>query len=481
MLMENQNKTTENQSQEINSQKKLNQDFISMIKSAEVFLKDLFDISQTTNQHETIERIKENIPMKGQTAWVLIFSIVIASIGLNVSSTAVVIGAMLVSPLMGPILGVGLSIGINDIDTLKKSFINLGVMVGLSLMTSFLFFSIPVFQDLTPELKARTYPDIRDVLIALSGGLALIIALSRHKEMTHTIAGIAIATALMPPLCTAGYGLAVGRLDYFGGAIFLFTINTIFIAIATFIIVKFLKFPVVKYLNSLRRKRIAQFASFVALMVLLPSTYMFYSLFVKNQFKNNAQHFIQHIEDKGVNLIGEANDESINYEKNEIKLLVFGETLSEEQIQLFKNDLPKFGLENTNLIFKQSNQDLEMKQKIDNLTELYLKNQGIINSREETIREKDDKIRFLEITLNKLNATNIAIDKIGTEVKINYPEVEKITFSNKITTNFKQIDTIPIITVKWNRNTSDVNTQHLKLSNWLKARLEFKKLLVLKE
>ncbi|MBS3992432.1 MAG: DUF389 domain-containing protein [Bacteroidetes bacterium] len=479
--MENQNKTTENQSQEINSQKKLNQDFISMIKSAEVFLKDLFDISQTTNQHETIERIKENIPMKGQTAWVLIFSIVIASIGLNVSSTAVVIGAMLVSPLMGPILGVGLSIGINDIDTLKKSFINLGVMVGLSLMTSFLFFSIPVFQDLTPELKARTYPDIRDVLIALSGGLALIIALSRHKEMTHTIAGIAIATALMPPLCTAGYGLAVGRLDYFGGAIFLFTINTIFIAIATFIIVKFLKFPVVKYLNSLRRKRIAQFASFVALMVLLPSTYMFYSLFVKNQFKNNAQHFIQHIEDKGVNLIGEANDESINYEKNEIKLLVFGETLSEEQIQLFKNDLPKFGLENTNLIFKQSNQDLEMKQKIDNLTELYLKNQGIINSREETIREKDDKIRFLEITLNKLNATNIAIDKIGTEVKINYPEVEKITFSNKITTNFKQIDTIPIITVKWNRNTSDVNTQHLKLSNWLKARLEFKKLLVLKE
>ncbi len=479
--MENQNKTTENQSQEINSQKKLNQDFIAMIKSAEVFLKDLFDISQTTNQQETIERIKENIPMKGQTAWVLIFSIVIASIGLNVSSTAVVIGAMLVSPLMGPILGVGLSIGINDIDTLKKSFINLGVMVGLSLMTSFLFFSIPVFQDLTPELKARTYPDIRDVLIALSGGLALIIALSRHKEMTHTIAGIAIATALMPPLCTAGYGLAVGRLDYFGGAIFLFTINTIFIAIATFIIVKFLKFPVVKYLNSVRRKRIAQFASFVALLVLLPSTYMFYSLFVKNQFKNNAQHFIQHIEEKGINIISEANDEFINYDKNEIKLLVFGETLSDEQIQAFKDDLPKFGLLNTNLILKQSNQDLEMKQKIDNLTELYVKNQGIITSREETIKEKDDKIRFLEITLNKLNATNIALDKIGTEVKINYPEVEKITFSNKISTNFKQIDTIPIITVKWNRNTSDVNTQHLKLSNWLKARLEFKKLLVLKE
>lgn len=479
--MENQNKSTENKTVEINSQKKLNQDFISMVKSAEVFLKDLFDISQTTNQQETIDRIKENIPMKGQTAWVLIFSIVIASIGLNVSSTAVVIGAMLVSPLMGPILGVGLSIGINDIDTLKKSLINLGVMVGLSLLTSFLFFSIPVFQDLTPELKARTYPDIRDVLIALSGGLALIIALSRHKEMTHTIAGIAIATALMPPLCTAGYGIAVGRLDYFGGAIFLFSINTIFIAIATFIIVKFLKFPVVKYLNSVRRKRIAQFASFVALMVLIPSTYMFYALFVENQFKINAKHFMDYIENKGVNLIGETDAESINYEKNEIKLIVFGETLSNDQINNFKADLPKFGLENTKLIIKQSNQDLEMKQKIDDLTNLYVKNQNIITSREESIREKDDKIRFLENTLNNINASQVAIDKIGTEVKINYPDVDKISYTNKIIFNFKRIDTIPIITINWNSSAKDVNSQHTRLSNWLKARLEFKKLQVLKE
>lgn len=479
--MENQDKKTVDQSSEINSQKKLSQDFISMIKSAEVFLKDLFDISQTTDQKETIDRIKENIPMKGQTAWVLIFSIVIASIGLNVSSTAVVIGAMLVSPLMGPILGVGLSIGINDIDTLKKSLINLGVMVGLSLMTSFLFFSIPVFQDVTPELKARTYPDIRDVLIALSGGLALIIALSRHKEMTHTIAGIAIATALMPPLCTAGFGLAIGRLDYFGGAIFLFSINTIFIAIATFLIVKFLKFPVVKYVNSIRRKRIAQAASFVALLVLLPSTYMFYTLFKENEFKNNAQHFIEFIEDKGVNLIGGKDEQSINYEKKEIKLIVFGETLSEEEITNLKANLPKYGLENINLILKQSNQDLEMKEKIQNLTELYVKNQDIITTREETIREKDERIRLLEFALNKINASQVNIEKIGNEVKINYPEVEKITFSNKITTNFKSIDTIPIVTVKWNRKSRDVNKQHLKLSNWLKARLEFKKLEVLKE
>ncbi|MDP3313029.1 DUF389 domain-containing protein [Lutibacter sp.] len=191
------------------------------------FLFELLDIRHDTDKQGTIEDIKENISMKGHTAWVLIFSILIASIGLNVSSTAVVIGAMLISPLMGPILGVGLSIGINDIDTLKRSLLNLGVMVGLSLMTSFLFFLIPLFRTETPELLARTAPDVRDVFIAIAGGLALIIALSRRSKQTNTIAGVAIATALMPPLCTAGYGLATGNLSYFGGAMFLFTINTL--------------------------------------------------------------------------------------------------------------------------------------------------------------------------------------------------------------------------------------------------------------
>ena len=478
---ENQSSEKSNANKELNSQKKFSQDFNSMITSSKEFLKELFDISETTDRKETIARVKESIPMKGQTAWVLIFSIIIASIGLNISSTAVVIGAMLVSPLMGPILGVGLSIGINDIDTLKRSLINLGVMVGLSLLTSFLFFSIPVFQDVTPELKARTYPDIRDVLIALSGGLALIVALSRNKEMTNTIAGIAIATALMPPLCTAGFGLATGRFDYFGGAIFLFSINTIFIAIATFIVVKFLRFPVVKYIDSARKKRIAQLASFIALLMLLPSIYMFYNLFTENQFKNNAAHFIQFVEEKGINLIGEEEEETVDFEKKEIKLVVFGETLSEDAIIDLKNSMSDFGLEETNLIIQQSNQDVEMKLQIQNLTELYTKNQNIIFSREETIREKDDRIRLLENALTKFYASQVAIDKIGTEVKINYPDVTTITFNNQISSNFNTIDTIPIISIKWDSKTRNINQQHQKLSKWLLTRLEMKKLQIVKE
>jgi len=189
------------------------QDFRSIWRDFKDFLSKVLDIRHDTDKSGTIEDVKNNISMQGHTAWVLVFSILIASIGLNTSSTAVVIGAMLISPLMGPILGVGLSIGINDIDTLRRSFVNLGVMIGLSLITSFLFFKIPIFQNETPELMARTSPDVRDVFIAIAGGLALIVALSRRSKQTNTIAGVAIATALMPPLCTAGYGLAIGNLQ----------------------------------------------------------------------------------------------------------------------------------------------------------------------------------------------------------------------------------------------------------------------------
>ena len=161
---------------------KIWQDFI-------LFLKEILDIRFDTDKKGTIQDVKDNISMKGHTAWVLVFSILIASIGLNISSAAVVIGAMLISPLMGPILGVGLSIAINDVETLKRSFVNLGVMIGLSLVTSFIFFKIPIFQDLTPEIKARTAPDARDVFIAIAGGLALIIAMSRRSKQTNTIEG----------------------------------------------------------------------------------------------------------------------------------------------------------------------------------------------------------------------------------------------------------------------------------------------------
>ena len=267
------------------SKQAVKDDAKGLIKSTTHFFSELLDFREDTDRDATIEAIKGDIPFKGATAWILICSIFVASIGLNANSTAVVIGAMLISPLMGPILGIGLSVAINDIDTLKKSLINFGVMILLSVLTAFLFFKFFPLQEQSSELLARTKPDIRDVLIAFFGGLALIIARTKRGTIASVIFGVAIATALMPPLCTVGYGLAYAindnvseGLKFATGAMYLFIINTIFIALATFLVLKILRFPMVKYANSKRRKRIAQIATSLSIIVIVPSVILFLNL-----------------------------------------------------------------------------------------------------------------------------------------------------------------------------------------------------------
>ena len=263
-------------------------------QSVKTFLVELLAFREDTDRDATIEAIKNDIPFKGATAWILICSIFVASVGLNANSTAVVIGAMLISPLMGPILGVGMSIAVNDIDVLKKSLINLAVMIVLSLLTAFLFFKFfPLGSQETSELLGRTQPDIRDVLIAFFGGLALIIARTKRGTIASVIFGVAIATALMPPLCTAGYGLANGNIPYFLGAMNLFTINTIFIALATFLVAKILRFPLVRYANSKRRKRISQLASLAAIIVMIYPTITFIRVLKDSGFENDYNTFVK--------------------------------------------------------------------------------------------------------------------------------------------------------------------------------------------
>jgi len=465
---------------EPNNKQTETEDIGSILKSLNKFFKDLLDLKRDLDKPGTIQDVKDNISMKGHTAWILIFSILIASIGLNISSTAVVIGAMLVSPLMGPILGIGLSIGINDIDTLKRSLINFGVTVGLSVITSFLFFSIPIFKDATPELLARTKPDVRDVLIALAGGLALIIALSRRKEMTNTIAGIAIATALMPPLCTAGFGLATGNFDYFFGAMFLFVINSIFIALAAFFIVKFLKFPMVKYINSAKRKRIAQTASFVAFIIFGLSIYLFYGLFVKNNYMQNAQSFIQELKNKGVSIID--NNQSINYAKKRINLYVFGKTIPQDKIDNWRKMLKKKGLDNTILNISQSKDNADIRNDLNNLKVLYTQNQKIIGSRDESIKQKETKISELENKLNKLKSNEIPFSQISKEAKINYQNLESLSYYKRIKTNFLRLDTLVVFEAKWKDSLpkTTINKEAKKLQTWLKTRLKLDSLQVVR-
>lgn len=460
------------------NQENVKKEFKNFATSLKDFLIDLLDIREGTDKKETIQKIKDGIPVKNQTAWILVFSIVIASIGLNVSSTAVVIGAMLVSPLMGPILGVGLSIGINDIDTLRRSLKNLGVMVGLSLITSFLFFSIPFFQDETPELLARTKPDVRDVLIAISGGLALIVALSRQKEMTNTIAGIAIATALMPPLCTAGFGLAIGNIGYFGGAMFLFIINCIFIALSTFVIVKFLRFPMVKYINSAGRKRVAQLASFVAVIIFGFSIYLFAQLFLENRFEKFGNDFIDDlITQTGAGVIERKPD----YQNKQINIIILGKNLTPDQKAIWQAKLPEYGLEGSSLNVKQDEENTKILDKVHAIEELYVKNQKLIASKEESLQEKDIKIQELSNALDKLTSEQVPFLQVSQEAKINYEGLKTISFSKVLVTNFTSIDTIPIASISWIDSIPNEQRSKTKLANWLQTRLNLDTLIVREE
>lgn len=440
----------------------------SIWKDFKHIMTGILDIKADTDKKGTIKDIIENISMRGHTAWVLIFSILIASIGLNVSSPAVVIGAMLISPLMGPILGVGLSIAINDIDTLRRSFVNLGVMIGLSIITSFLFFKIPIFQDITPEIKARTAPDVRDVFIAIAGGLALIMAISRRSKQTNTIAGVAIATALMPPLCVAGYGLAVWKLDYFLGAMFLFTINTIFIALATFLIVKFLRFPMTKYINSVKRNRISQIASFVAILIFSFSVYEFIKLYQEGHFKNNAKHLIADMKQSGIHIF-EVEKGNIDYSSKTIKLILYGNAIPEEKLAFWEEKLDDYDLTNANFIIEQST-STDIENKVNELTDLYSRNQKIIFSRDLKIEESEEKIKRLENELYKYY--RVPFTKISAEARANYSGLKSLSYGNIMTTNFKSTDTISIFGATWYDSIPNTNLQEEKLRTWLKIRLE---------
>ena len=464
------------QDEKIEEQKEdVKKEFKSFSQSAKSFFSELVNIKAGTDKEATAESIKKEISIKGQTAWILVFSIIIASIGLNISSPAVVIGAMLISPLMGPILGIGFSVGINDVDTLRSSLVNSAVMVVLSILTSFLFFSIPLFQQETPELIARTKPDVRDVLIAISGGLALIIAISRPTSRLNTVAGVAIATALMPPLCTAGFGLATGNLNYFGGALFLFSINSTFIALAAFAITKYLRFPMVIYLNKTKRNRISQLAYTVATAILLFSIYLFYQLYLEEKYFTHANNFIESIKDEGVNIIGK-NNESIHYDENEIKLYVFGKKYGNKDIDRWKNSMGNFGLKNTKLTVLQSQSDSRVREDIDEIKSLYINSHKLLSAKEETISEKEERIKELEKDLRKYYKKEILVGELAEEIHINYEGVKELAFAREIKTNFRKIDTISVIYLKWNLKLEDKDrkSQEKKLKKWLEARLNIK-------
>ena len=462
------------------SKEAVKKDAQGLFKSIKRFLKELLDFRHDTDRDETIKAIKGDISFKGATAWILICSIFVASIGLNANSTAVVIGAMLISPLMGPILGVGLSIAINDIDTLKRSLINLAIMVVLSLLTAFLFFYIFPLSEDTSELLGRVKPDIRDVLIAFFGGLALIIARTKRGTIASVIFGVAIATALMPPLCTAGYGLAKQNWVYFGGAMYLFTINTIFIALATFLVLKLLRFPMLKYANSKKRLFISRMAMLLAIVVMVPAVWTFLNVLNESNFKRDASNFV-------ANELGTL--PHFNYLKNNavykysdggestIELSTFGlDEISEETITLLQSRMRAYNaLSNSKLVINQNRS-----KNLDNFK--YMEE---LRSRDSLdLLSQTQKIAYLEgkvLQLSKLEKNYIALDELLKEVKINYESIEQFSYANVINSNFSKMDTLSVFSVKWIDSLANETVRKndkAKLEKWLKLKLDLDTLVI---
>ncbi len=468
----------ENQEQDIEQNKEaVKKDAQGLFISIKTFLVELLDFRSDTDREATMENIKSDIPMKGATAWILICSIFVASIGLNADSTAVVIGAMLISPLMGPILGMGMSIAINDIDTLKRSLINLATMIVLSLLTAYLFFAFfPLGTQETSELLGRTQPDIRDVLIAFFGGLGLIIARTKKGTIASVIFGVAIATALMPPLCTAGYGLALGNWPYFLGAMNLFTINTIFIALATFIVLKVLRFPMLRYANSKKRKRIAQLASLAAIVVMIYPTMTFLEVLKESGFKNDYTNFVRNeIEDnnelwfqKGI----------LDSEKKEITLFFNGEITDATEADL-RNELK--GYENISEF--ELNISGNKNRSFDKISDAYDRAINELDEKNTIIYGLQKEVKDLQFVISEMNEKNKAFPftTVSKDAKIRFQDLNSFAYSKRLySKDFSHVDTLDIISVTWRSAVNDSlrSTRNKQLKDWIKAQVVSDSLIV---
>jgi len=418
-------------------------------------LQEFLNLHQGEDQKDKVlENVTANISFRGANLWILACAIVIASVGLNVNSTAVIIGAMLISPLMGPIVGAGFALGTYDFGLLKKSLKNLLIATLVSLLVSFLYFSLSPFKEAQSELLARTSPNIYDVLIAFFGGMVGVIAITR-VEKGNPIPGVAIATALMPPLCTAGYGLAIGSLSYFGGAMYLYMINCFFICISTFLIVKFLKYPSVSFLNEGKKRRITRTITLLILIMIVPSFYLAYALLQQKKFTQQVNRFIQNeLVQKGYTLIYE--NTQFNSRPKKIELAFLDKKFSKSELVELKNALSIYNINNTELIIRQDSTDL----KRDILAE--------ISRRSENVSEKDIAIQNLRKELATYKFDDQELIK---EITTLFPTLTPFSIGKQLAV--KAVDSTKIETILFYRGKEKLDSKELsKLRDWLNIKLE---------
>ena len=427
------------------------------------------------SQEEVNSNIQKGIMIRGTNLWVLIFAIFIASLGLNTNSTAVIIGAMLISPLMGPIIGMGYSMGVYDFKLLKESFRNFVIMIVVSLATSALFFTLPLITTTQSELLARTQPTTYDLLIALFGGLAGMVAQTRKERTGTVIPGVAIATALMPPLCTVGYGLATLQFRFMLGALYLFTINTIFIALASFLVTRVMKFKMIGEIEEHQLKKLKNLMVVVIILVTLPSIIIAISIIQRSSFEANYNKFVDEAFKYDNTIVVDSRCEYNPGLKKQsvIEVRLFGEPLSENVIGNIRGQMATvYHLPKTDLIIRQSNQE-GGEVAISALQSNY----------SEMLAEKNRQIAYLQDQLSSIRtADTLAVSSMTRELGIFVPEISDMSMQRHISYNIDgaATDTSYICIIKFAENMDKEPDMDL-IRHWLRNRTGVSNIKILAE
>ena len=444
------------------------------------FIEEYLDVRRDkADESEAVKSIREGVEMKGATIWILIAAILLASLGLNVNSTAVIIGAMLISPLMGPIMGVGLAIGLGDFDLMKRSFKSYLIVTLFSVVTATLFFLIsPSVSEGQSELLARTSPTIYDVFIALFGGAAGFIALSTTKKGS-VIPGVAIATALMPPLCTAGFGLATGNLIYFLGAFYLYFINSVFICVATYLGTRFMRFSRLKYVDKEREKKVRKYIVWVVVLTMIPAVYLTYGILNDTIYEGSVNRFVNEqlsfdnaqVVDKKV----EKRDGT-----KELRVVLVGKEVADSTIFMAQRRMADYNLGDTKLVVLQgvSGQQaatMDITSVRAQVLEDFYKNGEVKLQQQAVLIDSIQGLLNGYLTYDELART------LMPEMKVLYPQVSRFSLSKtlEMSIDSARVDTVTFAIIHLNKRIDD--REKSKMVEWLKARTNSKELRLLLE
>ena len=424
------------------------------------FLRGRFNLEDDKAQRdEVVANIAKGVEFRGVNLWVLIFATMIASLGLNVNSAAVIIGAMLISPIMGPIMGVGLSLGINDFELMKRSLRNLALMFIVAIVTSTLYFFISPLSSNSSELLARTVPTTYDVLIALFGGLAGIVAQTRQDRTSTVIPGVAIATALIPPLCTAGFGLATGQIRFFFGALYLFFINSVFIALATYVMVRFMGYEKKVFIDKARERKVKRLMMIITLVTFIPSVVIGFHMVRVSVFEAVADKYVAQVFNFPHTRVIECNKHYARGQKpSQIELLLVGEPLGDEVIENARAQLAGYGLERTELVVRQAN------------TEDRIDVASLQQSYQELLEEKNRRIEEMSSQLKRYRVTDVEVNDVSREIGALMENVQAVSLTKGITFDVEGTprDTTLICVVTRRDTTRVLDAETLR--NWLRLR-----------